>query len=178
MNKERLWNTKCYHSRASPLKKKNRGSRTTKSPLSTAALARNPRFHHSRVPLFFQKKPGTLEPPNLPLTLLLRPIILDSQSAPHKRPPRQPRSRPVSAYHERPPRQSRSRQFSHVTCFHGGSDATSLRHSVTTICVDRGQLFGCSCALLFGPSVLSVFMSTCFQAASKYVGRTPRGYSF
>ena len=31
---------------------------------------------------------------------------------------------------------------------------TSLRHSVTTICVDRGQLFGCSCALLFGPSVL------------------------
>ena len=39
-------------------------------------------------------------------------------------------------------------------------------HSVTTICVDRGQLFGCSCALLFGPSVLSIFMSTCFQAAS------------
>ena len=28
-------------------------------------------------------------------------------------------------------------------------------------------LFGCSCALLFGPSVLSIFMSTCFQAASK-----------
>ena len=44
---------------------------------------------------------------------------------------------------------------------------TSLRHSVTTICVDRGQLFGRSCALLFGPSVLSIFMSTCFQAASK-----------
>ena len=48
-----------------------------------------------------------------------------------------------------------------------GLPETSLRHSATTICVDRGQLFGCSCSLLFGPSVLNIFMSTCFQAASK-----------
>ena len=55
--------------------------------------------------------------------------------------------------------------------FAGGSVWTSLGHLVgltpvrnksetqpsgTTICVDRGQLFGCSCALLFGPSVLSI----------------------
>ena len=43
---------------------------------------------------------------------------------------------------------------------------TSLRHSVTTICVDRGQLFGCSCALLFGPSVLIIHVNVlpgCFQ---------------
>ena len=44
---------------------------------------------------------------------------------------------------------------------------TSLRHSVSTICVDRGQPFGCSHALLFGPSVLSInifnVLPGCFQ---------------
>ena len=108
MNKERLWNTKRYHSRASPLKKKTGAPEPQNLPLALLLWPYSARFHYSRAP-FFKQKTRTLEPPNLPLTLLLRPIILDSQSAPHKRPPRQPRSRPVSAYHERPPRQSRSR---------------------------------------------------------------------
>ena len=66
-------------------------------------------------------------------------------------------------------------------CFCGGlgvdkprslGGLTPVRNKSETQCYHDprrpgSELFGCSCALLFGPSVLSIFMSTCVQAASK-----------